>query len=201
MKFRSLILWFLARFVLIFGLLLAPWPGWNDLYGQGFRAASNAVFGRNEEKWMIYFEAHRETRGLAAVDSRMVIGNHELANESGQGPVEMVGLDTRSIGWLPTALTSALILATPLPWRRRIWTLAWGLLWIHGFILFSVAVLIWNEASAVSLIALSPFWKTVADGLQYTLLTQLGASFTVPVIVWIATAFRQEDLRRLRLAG
>jgi hypothetical protein len=199
MPLRRLILGFLIWFVLIFGLLILPWPGWNEIYGYGFRAVGNAVFARDGEKRVLYFEAHRQTRGLSAIDTRITIGNRDLVDSSGKGLAAMLGLDTRSIGWLPTALTIALIVATPIPWQRRAWSLMLGLLLIHAFILFSVAIYIWNESTAVSLVTLSPFWKQIADALEYTLVTQMGISFTVPVLIWIAVLFRREDVKNFVL--
>ena len=188
-----LILGFLIRFVIVFGLLILPWPGWNEFYGQGFRALGNAVFGREDEKCILYFEAHRQTRGFSAVDTRITIGNRQLVDSNGKGPVTLLELNTRSVGWLPTALTIALIVATPVPWRRRWRALVWGVLLIHAFILFSVAVYIWNESATVSLVTLSPLWKQIADALEYTLVVQMGASFSIPVLIWVAVLFRQGD--------
>ena len=194
MPLRSLILGFLIRFVLIFGLLILPWPGWNDLYSQAFRAVGNTIFGSNEGNRILYFEAHRQTRGVASLDTRIVLGNRNLVDSSGNGPVSYLGLDPRSIGWTPTAFTVALIAATPIPWRRRIWALFWGLILINLFILFSIWVYIWNSSTEVSLITLSPIWKQIADALQYTLITQMGISFTVPVLIWILVTFQQQGV-------
>jgi hypothetical protein len=88
----------------------------------------------------------------------------------------------------------ALILATPVSWRQRGWALFWGLLLIHLFILFSLQVAIWEEYPALSLTDFSPFWKSVVDALNYTLITQLGASFSVPILIWILVAIRRENL-------
>ncbi len=194
---RKLILGFLLRFGLIYGLLIAPWPGWSELYSEGFRAVGNAVFGSSEGQRLLYFEAHRETRGLASLDTRIVRGNRALADSTGKGTGQMLGIDPRSIGWTPTALTIAFIAATPIPSRRKVGALIWGLLWIHAFILFSVWVYIWNSSTEVSLVTLSPFWKEFADNLQYTLITQMGVSFSVPVLIWILVCFRRED-RKLK---
>src|ERR1700690_2560172 len=142
MPLRNLILGFLIRFVLVFGLLILPWPEWNELYGQGFRAVGNAVFARDGEKRILYFEAHRQTKGFSTIDTRITIGNRDLVDSTGKGLAARLGLDTRSVGWIPTALTIALIMATPVPWRRRAWAMLWGLILIEGFILFSVAIYI-----------------------------------------------------------
>jgi hypothetical protein len=99
------------------------------------------------------------------------------------------------------ALTIALIMATPVQWRRRSWALLWGMLLIMLFILFSVAVFIWNESTTVSLVTLSPVWKQIADALEYTLISQLGISFSLPVLIWIAVLFRRQDFGRFAVGG
>jgi hypothetical protein len=195
MLFRSLILGFLIRFVVVFGLLIFPSPTWNKLYGRGFRAVGNAVFARDDEKCVLYFEGHRQSQGFSAVDTRIMIGNRHLVDSNGKGLGALLVLNTRSVGWLPTALTAALIVATPVPWRRRCWALLWGMLLIHSFVLFSVAAYIWNESTTVSLVTLSPFWKEIADALEYTLVTQMGISFSIPVLIWIAVLFRRQDVK------
>jgi hypothetical protein len=195
MRFRNLILGFLIRFVVVFGLVIFPSATWNELYGQGFRAVGNAVFARDDEKCVLYFEGHRQTQGFSAVDTRIIIGNRHLADNNGKGPAALLVLNTRSVGWLPTALTAALIVATPVPWRRRCWALLWGVLLINAFVLFSVAVYLWNESTTVSLVTLSPFWKEIADALEYTLVTQMGISFSIPVLIWITVLFRRQDVK------
>ena len=124
----------------------------------------------------------------------MTLGNRSLADSSGNGKAEQIPLDTRSISWMPTALTIALILATPVPWRQRVWALVWGLLLVHAFILFSLQVWIWDESADVSLMSTPPFLQRILDEMDYTLLTQLGASFSVPILIWILVTFRAENL-------
>ncbi len=187
----------LARFAVIFGLLIFPWPGWNDIYGDYFRALGQAAFSRLDDQRIVLFEPHHVQHGFSSLDTQMTLGNRALVDRNGQGLVEQVDLDTRSIGWIPTALTMALILATPVPWRQRGWALVWGLLLIHAFILFSLQLWIWDESSALSLMRLSPFLQTVLDDLDYTLVTQLGASFSVPILIWILVTIRREDLFNL----
>jgi hypothetical protein len=183
-----------GRFIVIFGLLVLPWPGWNAIYGSYFRALGQAVFSRPDDQRVVLFEPHQMQHGFSSLDTQMTLGNRALADSSGKGRAEIVDLDSRSMGWMPTALTMALILATPVPWRQRAWALLWGLLLIHAFILFTLQVCLWDESSAVSLIELSPFWQLIVDELQYTLITQLGASFSVPILIWILVTIRRENL-------
>jgi len=183
-----------VRFTIIFGLLVFPWPGWNEIYGGYFRALGQAAFSRQDDQRIVRLAPHHEQHGFSSLDTQMTMGNRALVDNEGNGQAKIIGLDTRSIGWMPTALTMALILATPVPWRQRAWALLWGLLLIHAFILFSLQVWIWDESPALSLMSLSPFSQTIMDELEYTLLTQMGASFSVPILIWILVTIRRENL-------
>jgi hypothetical protein len=190
----KLIVLLALRFAVIYGLLLVPWVGWTDIYATYFRTIGALIFGGNEDHRIIRFEEHRETRGYSSIDTRIVLANRDLGTSDGKMPIVNLGLDSRGVGWIPTALTIALILATPLPWRRRASALLWGLILVHFLILISVAVYIWNESTTVSFVALSPFWKQIADSLEYTLVLQYEASFFFPVLIWILVTFRRQDL-------
>jgi hypothetical protein len=181
------------RFGVIFGLLIFPWSGWNQLYSSYFRALGTAAFSRDNDQRIVYFEPHAVQHGFSSLDTLVTLGNRALADSNGNARVKEIDLDTRSLGWMPTALTMALILATPVPWRQRAWALAWGMLLIHAFILFSLQVWIWDESTDLSLADISPFLQTVMDNLEYTLITQLGASFSVPLLIWILVTFRRKD--------
>jgi hypothetical protein len=184
---------FLARFVVIYGILLLPFPFWNDAYGSYFRALGTAVFSRDTGSRVVRFDPHELNHGFSHLGTRMTLANRDAVDHQGKTRAKTVELDTRSIGWVPTALTGALILATPISWMRRGWALLGGMLLVHLFILFSLQSWIWDESPSVSLMTLSPFWKARADDLEYTLMAQLGASFSVPLLIWIVVTFRRRD--------
>ncbi len=60
---------------------------------------------------------------------------------------------------------------------------------IHLFIYFTLQTWIWNNSPDLSLMTLSSFWRNVTEELNYALMTQLGASFSVPVLIWILVVF------------
>lgn len=189
---RSLIVVFLWRFALVYALLIAPWPGFNAAYGKYFRALGQTVFSREGVERLLRFEAVPAELNHV-LDTRIALANRDQLDREGRGPVRYLELDTRGMGWVPTALLLALVLATPVGWRPRGWALLWGLIAVHLFILFSVAVYIWNSSTELSLLTLTPFWKQVAGGLEETLVTQMGASFVVPVLIWILVTIRWQD--------
>jgi hypothetical protein len=185
---------FLGRFALVYALLVAPWPGFNAVYGKYFRAMGQAVFARDGGRRLVRFEpVPAELRHV--LDTRIALADRDLLDRNGAGPVRYLEMDTRGIGWVPTALAMALIVATPVPWSRRGWALLWGWFVVHAFLLFSTAVYIWNASFQLSLLPSSPFWQQVTDGLVETLVTQMGASFVVPVLIWIVVTLRRQDMR------
>ncbi len=190
---RNLIVGFLWRFALVYGLLILPWPGFNKIYGGYFRTLGQMTFSRDGGQRYLQFEAvpeelHRQ------LDTRVALVNRDQLNREGKGPVRYLELDSRGVGWVPTALLLALILATPVPWRRRGVAMMLGIISVHGFILFSMASTIWNNSTDLGLLTLAPFWKSVVAGLDESLITQMGASFVVPVMIWIVVTFRRQDV-------
>lgn len=187
----------LVRFALIFGLLIYPYRGLDEGYASCFRFLGTIVFDRDGDARVVRFRAHEIQHGFSTLSTQMLVANRELVDSSGRGKALLVDLDTRSIGWIPTALTIALVLATPIPWRRSARALFWGLVLIHILILFSLQVAIWDQWAELSSHAASPLWQTIVDALYYTLITQMGASFAAPVVIWIAVTFRAGKERGL----
>ena len=186
---------FLFLFIAVCGLLVVPWPGFYRNYERYFQKVCEVAFIGNGGRRILRFAEGHDARFPIAVE--ITLANRDQLDANGRGPVRILGLDARGIGLTPMALILALTLATPIPWRRRIWALFWGLLLVHVFILFSVGCYIWNQSTEIGLITLSPFWKAIAGGLEETLVTQLGASFVVPALVWIVVTFRFQDLNEM----
>ena len=153
---RKIIVGFLWKFALVYGLLIVPWPGLNAVYGRVFRSVGNLVFSRETGRRLLRFEeVPAASRRL--LDSRILLANREAVGENGNIPAKYLELDTRAVGWIPTAMVIALVLATPISWNRRSRTLLFGLLAIHAFILFAVTVYIWNNSPDLGLLTLSPW--------------------------------------------
>ncbi len=172
---------FLLRFAAIYAFLIFPWPGGDAAYAAWFRTVTQISCQSFQPGW------HAETHALAPsetrpLDTRYVIANTRAATNEGV-PARMLDLDSRGVGWIPTAWTMALILATPLSFRNRLIALATGLLLIHLFILFSVWSLVANGSS--DLFSAPAWWRELTGALRYTLITQMGPGFVFPVLIWI----------------
>lgn len=186
---RKVILSFLVRFTLLFLLLAFPWPGVNQAYQAFLCTFARAIFLGSGPR-QLTFELHEQSAETPE-DIRVVIVNQALLNADGSGPVR--NLDV-GFGWQPVALLLALILSTPIPWKRRGWALLWELLSLHCLLFLCLKFFIWDESSEILLTTISPFWKQVAGGLRHAIGGQLR--LTVPVLIWILVTFRRDRLTR-----
>lgn len=212
---RSLV-WKIAgafiQFVVAYGVLMAPWPGWREAYGHVYAAAATVLFGtQSPERTVLIHHV------VAAKSSR--------PNEWGQDIVVALGMrggsvgsrrvepsrttrSSRYTGFAPAALVVALVVATPIPWRRRLRALSWAVVLASGF---SAAMLgFWihgwfygQECISLALVSAEyiPRVRMVASLLEMS--TWMGPYYVTPVLIWILASFRREDLEPLmrRLAA
>lgn len=105
-------------------------------------------------------------------------------------------LSSRYIGYAPTTFLVALILATPLTWRRRLTALFWGLLLTHGWIAFSMLLLVvhgYSRGDVVSIFDVSPFTRTALAFMREALVKAPVIKYTVPAVIWMLVSFRRSD--------
>lgn len=182
---------FLVCFAIWYALLLFSWPITGQAYCAAFRAVGTLVYGSNDRSKEITFESF--PRGHHSHYTRVVIVNPAKMKPDGSGPVRNLDLDTRAFGWMPLALLTALILATPLPWKRRRRALLWGLFVQQGFVIIALGYCIWNESTEIGLVSLSAAGKDAAVAVRAMLAGQLIVA--VPVLIWILTTFRRGDFQ------
>jgi len=192
MRRYSAIARFLGLFMLVYGGLVAPWPSWNALYASYFRHFCGFFLAHENADSIVRFRA---APAAAALDMQIVLIDPHRVDAHGRAKGRVLGLDSRGVGWIPTAFLVALILATWVPWKRRLSAFGLGLLVIHLYLLLAVRVYIWNQSMPERAVGtLSSPLKWVAAGLEETMITQLGPSFVVPAVIWILVTFRTEDL-------
>jgi hypothetical protein len=193
---------FACLFALIYGILIVPWPGWNTLYGGYFRAFNGLVLSTEGPVRIVRF---KPSPPGSVLDTEIVVASADAVAAEGKLKALRLGLDSRGVGWIPTALLLSLVLSTPVAWTRRMWSVVLGTFSVHIFIVLTCAVDIWDKTLVPLGLDASDFMKFkvwVADGLEETLVIQLGASFVVPAIVWLFVTFNRNDLEAIqRLLG
>ncbi len=181
---------FLAIFLVVYLLLVMPWPGWRDTYSGGFQRVGNVLFGN-------LFGPHSA-----------VFAPCELSGSRSDSQISFftkANLGTRTIpynahlyGYLPLVLLISLSAATPLPWRRRLKGLGIGLLVLYGFFWVRIWMLLLREFCRQGPVQLYhlPAWIQwpweLAAGIA---IIAPVPNFTLPVLIWVIVAFRLGGLR------
>lgn len=197
------VLRFAAWFTLVIALLIAPWPRVDMGYAKALRVAGEWVFGKFGAKGIVVFRANDEAADTF-YDTKIFLGNRDMLKPGGKLETVSVRFSTRYTGYLPAALVVALIAATPVKWRRRLWALGWGLLSVNCFVAFVLFIMILNqysESGAIGLYQLTGLSKKLVRAANEIFVGYIGAYFAVPVFIWIAVTFRREDWTTLLADG
>ncbi len=207
------ILGFFARFVIIYGLLIAPVPGLRENYAKFYRAGGTFLFSTFGSKGITVFEPNPQP-GIS--DTVIKLQNREQIRPDGMILSLPIYVKSRYSGYLGTAFLIALILATPVPILRRLISLLAGLILIHCYIAFNVGIAIlysYNLEKGLDMFDLSPFWERILN-LIYQRLEGDGATtacgLVVSVFIWMlvsfrhqywAKFFRQQDMQETEVNG
>ncbi|MHC5111874.1 MAG: hypothetical protein ACYTHJ_18565 [Planctomycetota bacterium] len=187
MRHRRLALGFLAKLALAYALLILPWPWFGDSFAASLRSAGNTMLGHFGHDGLIRFEKGPKDNETEL--TRLFLTNRR----SGARAVRF--LQTRH-AYLPFAVLSALILASPVPWSRKWKSMLAGWILIGGFVWFRIwlgVVDAFSEDHAIAVLELSAWMKTLVSSGVYMLLVSPEPSFVVPVVVWLMVTFRLSD--------
>jgi hypothetical protein len=177
------ILYFAVRFVLIFALLVLPWPFVQTIFSSGYRSGAQAFLGLILPQRLVIVEPYREI-DQSSVDIKISIGNPRESRPDGLIPVKEITLDSRSMGWMPLAMFVALWGATPLSRPQRLKMLVAG---IGGILSLIVAILL---ASACPGLLRNVGWQQVLSiSIHRLLVDNLWISFVGPAMIWLGCLF------------
>ena len=181
---------FVIRFLIIYGLLMAPWPGLRRAYAAVFRAGGNLVFGSLGPDVRVRFRP--PDRSERAADTEIVLTKRE-----GQAlATRRVPTKARHLGYTPTAILVALTLSTPSLWRRKWRGLLWGLLAVYGFVALRVGLLLMHTLSedpALRVFTLGPLAEKLLERAIPALVRAPASSYVAPILIWVLVSFRTSD--------
>ena len=77
--------------------------------------------------------------------------------------------------------------------------IVWGLILMHVFVVFKLAIMILNLFSSepVSLLILNSFWKDVVVITNQVVVQHLTTGFIIAFFIWVLVSFRRQDWSKI----
>jgi hypothetical protein len=181
---------FALRFVVVYGLLIFAWPAVRPLYRPFYCALGNALFGT------VLFHGEGSARFTPKdtredLDIEVVMKKRSAPRISGRAENK-----SRVMGYLPTISVVALVLATPLPWKRRRRALLAGVALVSLFVALRIAIPVvrdFSKPDALQVYHPGAFGRWLLGIADRALLGAPASFFVVPILIWVLVAFRRRD--------
>lgn len=193
------ILRFLLWFVLAYAGLLILFSFFENQLGDQYRAMGKSRFEKFGKKGIVQFFPNEDRSTGYKLNTKVVLFNRDqviAARQSGQATVK--GGELYISSWysfvLPITILLSLIIASPVPWKRKILAALVGLLLLYFFIVFKLRLSIANEYinnPELQYIPSNPKWTKVAHKI---FVTNIETTIILPVFIWILVTFRKSDL-------
>lgn len=189
----------IARFIVIFSItyivLLLPQSGIDRKYENFFRNMGNKLFGNfGKEGVLMLKEEYGE-----GYDTRIYLSKKSLLDKNNDYKAEIFPINSRRIGYISTAFLFALIVATRLTWKRKLFAIIIGLALVTAYAMLKLRVLILHFYTLTKTTGLyqSPDEKKSIEFWSDFFARPNTPVYYFVIIVWIAVSFSKKDFQKL----
>ncbi|MCP4007053.1 MAG: hypothetical protein GY725_22970 [bacterium] len=186
---HSRVLAFAGSLLSIYLVLIAPWPGISRAYAVAYRSAANvvaSVLGVSHVTEVVeLLDQDREAYAGRIKPRQLELNDTRLVFDTGRARRTVLHSAWHA-GYVPTALLAALLLSTPIPWKKRLGSLLAGLLLLDVYLGLRIAATLLSYGPSSS----SPWFP--AGELRDSVLSALrfsgpgsGEWYLPPVLIWI----------------
>ena len=183
----------MLKVLLIYGFLSLPFSFYDETYGMVYRKVAGVFFSKFRDNGSVVFREWKEP-----AMTRVNIGSYAIVNPDGTFHTAAVNINTRYMGYFPTILLIALVLASPVPWNRKLFALAAGLILLTLLIMFKQWIALLWLCEQNTWLRLTDFTGTSKKLLTFLNTFISDASSTVlyfVFLIWFIVTFRLEDLK------
>ncbi|MBT8484462.1 MAG: hypothetical protein HKO59_01340 [Phycisphaerales bacterium] len=184
MPWRPIVV-FLVKAIVLYAVLTAAWPLVDGVYQAMFRFGGSMVVPSYGPGVTIRFQPLPEADKY--VDTLVHIQNKR------NGGASRMKLSARYLGYTPTAILIALVIATPLTWRRRGRALLWGLPIVCVLVALRILLHVCEDLDTIRVIQVDGFLESVMNLARNAVSRSTFTWYVMPVVVWILVAFRRGD--------
>jgi len=180
-----------------------PWPAVEVFYGRLFVTCGNGLIdAAGGDSGLL------GTTGAAKLEADydgdpqhdVRVGVLNFRNQGKNGWFNRKRTSSRHLGYMPTVTLVALVLATPMAWRRKLWALLWGLLFVHAFILVRFGFVLleaFHGDRTHCLFQLNPPWSGIFVLLFDIVAVVPATTYLVTLVIWVVVSFRGDNLAAL----
>lgn len=180
----------IARFfvvaLVVYTVLVLPWPGVRSTYRNAFLVAGRAMFSNFGDEGLVVFQPSAEDEDAAEL----------LLGKRGE-VLGGVRVETGQVGFVPCVIMVALVVATPSRWKRKLRALFVGTLLVNVFVVFRIWLLLlysFCKNEPYRLYDPGPFWGKIVSRAAEFFFFAPTCSFMVPILIWFAVALYPEDI-------
>ena len=160
----------------VFGVALGAWPLLQYLYAEAFVAVGNQLVARTGPLEATYARAKA---GGSTHDVELHIVHKEFKLQ------KSIFISSNRHGYLPTACVAGLVLATPLPLRRRFFALVWGTALVNAYAAIKLAAFPYVFSPHAPGSPPGALSEGIGKALWVVSATSAGWTI-VPILIWLA---------------
>ncbi len=220
MRLSRLLLFFVVLAGGTSALLLLPIPQIDRVHAAFFRSAGDLVFSRfwfwSDGKVRFIDLYADDVRGVVdgatpvplpanyrvplakrEMDTLMIVTNRSVQTTFGQ-----LRLSSRMVGYWPLAFMFALVLAKPLPFKRKLWAFGLGLAATEAFVLFRLTLHLADACffadKKYALYVLGDGAHSILHQIKQIVVDNPTSSFVAPLLIWVFVAITEQDWAMFR---
>lgn len=202
MSVKKHLLLFLIKFAVVYAILLLP--PFRSMYADAFIATGKQWFRHIDEKGVTVFKVKENAINPDVIVEITIANKYAVAEALRKKSKNVDNFATIFCNWyayLIIAYLVALILATPISWKRKLFSLLAGLTLTYFYFLLMIWVLLlykFNQNTQLDVLQLSGFKKTLVDVLYPVLVGNPGTTVFAALFIYVLVVFRKQDLEKLK---
>jgi hypothetical protein len=189
------VLFFLIKTILIFFVFVAPFRFYDIYYGKFYRSTCKILFSNFHDTGIAFF---KETRNPGI--TQIKISNNATQQTNGMIVSGTSEFSTRYRGYIPTIFFISLLLASPLPLKRKCYSGMVGLILVTCIIMLQQWIQILfmcGQNKQLLIFNFTVSQKRMIDFFFFNFANYNGPSLVFMIAIWILVSFRKNDLESL----
>lgn len=195
MKNNKVILRFLIFFSIVYTILLFPQTGVNKMYNKLYYKIGNTMFGNIGDEAVIHLKEDISKK----FDTKIYLTKKSLLNKNNVYDAKVSLYNIRRGGYIPTVFFLALLIATPLSWKRKTMALLSGIALVMSFAMMKLYIMILHcyvDTPYLGLYQLPGEKKSIEFWADVFARPNTQFYYFV-ILVWVAVSFGKKDFQKL----